>query len=62
MKRGDHNSTWPVLASLALVSLFAVPDSARAQDSLGTHVILSWNDLGMHCMNKDHDQLSILHN
>lgn len=28
--------------------------------SLGTHVVLSWNDLGMHCMNKDHADFSVL--
>jgi len=27
---------------------------------LGDHVVLVWNDLGMHCMNRDHATLSIL--
>lgn len=28
--------------------------------TLGSHVVLSWNDLGMHCMNKDHADFSVL--
>ena len=26
----------------------------------GDHVLLAWNDLGMHCMNKDHANFSVL--
>lgn len=45
----------PVLALLVLAS------SIQAEPvTTGTHVVLCWNDLGMHCMNKDHDRLSIL--
>jgi hypothetical protein len=46
-----------------LVLLFASTVLARpapAAEPLGTHIVLSWNDLGMHCMNQDHDLLSIL--
>jgi hypothetical protein len=37
--------------------------AVRAGDErvdLGTHLVLSWNDLGMHCMNVTHATLSIL--
>jgi hypothetical protein len=27
--------------------------------ALGTHVVLPWNDLGMHCMNRSHANLSV---
>lgn len=47
-----------VVTLLPLALLIA--GAAFAQEPLGDHVILSWNDLGMHCMNRDHDQLSIL--
>lgn len=46
-----------LLLSLALLTLAV---AAGAQERLEDYVVLSWNDLGMHCMNKDHDQLSIL--
>ncbi len=39
--------------------LFAVPPGIRAQVP-GDYVLLVVNDLGMHCMNKDHHNLSIL--
>jgi hypothetical protein len=40
-----------------VVSLLVCPALA---DSLGDHVIVVSNDLGMHCMNKDHHTLSVL--
>ncbi len=45
------------LAALAATTLLG---PANAQDPLGDYIVLSWNDLGMHCMNQDHSQLSIL--
>ncbi len=47
-----------LVALLAVTALASAP--ANAAEPLGTHVVLSWNDLGMHCMNKDHAVLSIL--
>ncbi len=46
-------------ASAALANLEYTPAPAGAA-ALGTHVVLSWNDLGMHCMNKDHADFSVL--
>lgn len=34
----------------------ATPDAL----ALGTHVVVSWNDLGMHCMNQTHANFSVL--
>ncbi|MFN8177530.1 MAG: multiheme c-type cytochrome [bacterium] len=42
---------------LLACALFAARAGAAP---LGTHVVLVWNDLGMHCMNQDHSQISIL--
>jgi len=47
----------PFALLLLLLLLLAVPVPAGAPDS---YIVLSWNDLGMHCMNRDHDELSIL--
>jgi hypothetical protein len=33
---------------------------ARDTPPLGTHLVLSWNDLGMHCMNQYHADFSVL--
>ncbi len=52
----------PRLALLFLLPILlsgAVSD-ATPPEPLGDHIVLSWNDLGMHCMNKDHAKLSIL--
>jgi hypothetical protein len=39
----------------------AIPLSAASQaDALPPFVLLSWNDLGMHCMNQNHANLSVL--
>ncbi|MBU1949478.1 MAG: hypothetical protein KJ927_12250 [Candidatus Eisenbacteria bacterium] len=56
-----HNYLRRILISATILILLAgwVP-SSMAADRLGDHVILSWNDLGMHCMNKDHQNISIL--
>lgn len=47
-------------ALVLLSSLCALPGASAAPADLGTHIVLTWNDLGMHCMNQDHDQISIL--
>jgi hypothetical protein len=49
-----------ILAMTTLLASLALLAPATAQEPLGDYVVLSWNDLGMHCMNRDHDQLSIL--
>jgi hypothetical protein len=46
-----------LLAALAATALLG---PVAAQDPLGDYLVLSWNDLGMHCMNQDHSQISIL--
>jgi len=45
-------------AALVIFSLFAV--STASAVPLGNYIILVNNDLGMHCMNQDHSQISIL--
>lgn len=48
---------WPC----ALRSSAAVNAPAPAPSfATGDHVVLSWNDLGMHCMNLSHQRLSVL--
>jgi hypothetical protein len=47
-------------AALAALAALLLLGPATAQDPLGDYIVLSWNDLGMHCMNQDHSQLSIL--
>ena len=47
----------PALCALAAGGETANPNPA---EPLGEAIVLSWNDLGMHCMNRDHDQISIL--
>jgi len=42
------------------IVLGAVWTPAAVSEPLGDYIVLSWNDLGMHCMNRDHDQISIL--
>ena len=49
-----------LLASLAVFAATALLGPAIAQEPLGDYIVLSWNDLGMHCMNQYHNQLSIL--
>jgi hypothetical protein len=36
------------------------PDRVASADALGPYVLLSWNDLGMHCMNRLHASFSVL--
>ncbi|MBC8424321.1 hypothetical protein H8E07_09380, partial [bacterium] len=44
-----------------LVLLLLVLHGSQAIPAVtGDHVVISWNDLGMHCMNRDHAALSIL--
>lgn len=57
-RRPRRPSAAIVLAALATASALASA-SARTND-LGTHVVLSWNDLGMHCMNQYHADFSVL--
>lgn len=45
---------------LVLLFLSAIPPPASALLPSGNYVILSWNDLGMHCMNQYHANLSVL--
>lgn len=52
--RRFHMFLWSLLGILALHS----PPTHSAVN--GDHVVLSWNDLGMHCMNRDHAAMSIL--
>ena len=49
----------PPFLALLITSLALVPAQADPPP-LGDTIVLSWNDLGMHCMNRDHDQISIL--
>lgn len=57
-----------MMAALSLLSLErtssgAAPppeDDAGAPPALGSYIVLSWNDLGMHCMNPWHLNLSVL--
>ena len=42
-----------VLVGRSMVQAGAPPD-------LGEYIVLSWNDLGMHCMNETHEKFSIL--
>jgi hypothetical protein len=46
-----------LVAGPALGANRSQPASASAS---GSAVVLSWNDLGMHCMNKDHANFSVL--
>jgi len=51
----------PSLILLFLLPLIALATGdAGPPEPLGEHIVLGWNDLGMHCMNKDHAKLSIL--
>jgi len=60
-KNPFSNLLIPALTLLALFPLRAAAEGGLSPATpLGDHIILSWNDLGMHCMNKDHAELSIL--
>lgn len=50
------------LACLCITVLFLclVPTATVAALPAGNYVVLSWNDLGMHCMNQSHANLSVL--
>jgi hypothetical protein len=60
----QNHSPRRVIPSLALLILLplitAISGDADQPQPLGDHIVLSWNDLGMHCMNKDHAKMSIL--
>ncbi len=60
---------WMVLAiliavgALALVSTFTLTATARPPDrptAPGSIVVVAWNDLGMHCYNRDFNDLAVL--
>ncbi len=56
--RGPHRALERRIASLAiLAALLAVPAVVGAQDQ---YIVLGGNDLGMHCMNRNHATLSVL--
>ncbi len=47
--------------ALSIPAVRLLPTAAdAAADPLGTHVVLSWNDLGMHCMNQWHADFEVL--
>ncbi len=50
----------PISLSAILLLLCCIAPSAFAALPAGNYVVLSWNDLGMHCMNQDHANLSVL--
>jgi hypothetical protein len=61
--------TLPLLIAAAALALQATPSGAASRGAavsgttaqpLGTHVVLSWNDLGMHCMNQYHADFEVL--
>ncbi len=45
---------------VSAAALGAPAPSPRAAAPLGDTIVLSWNDLGMHCMNKTHANFSVL--
>ncbi|MFN7913709.1 MAG: FlgD immunoglobulin-like domain containing protein [Vicinamibacterales bacterium] len=47
-------------ALFAALALAAASAPAAAIPPLGDHVVLSWNDLGMHCMNQWHADFEVL--
>jgi hypothetical protein len=54
-----------LLALLVFATATAAPaskfdDALREHTALGGTIVLSWNDLGMHCMNKTHANFSVL--
>jgi hypothetical protein len=54
-KRISTMTTWSAMLALS----FAV-QPIQAQPDQETHLVLCWNDLGMHCMNKNHNKISVL--
>ena len=59
----------PLLLAVAVLAMHAPSSRAASRGAavsgataqpLGTHVVLSWNDLGMHCMNQYHADFSVL--
>ncbi len=51
------------LGALALVSTFVTPAAARQPDrpsAAGSVAVIAWNDLGMHCYNRDFNDLAVL--
>ncbi|NQU44968.1 hypothetical protein HQ520_16910 [bacterium] len=47
---------------VSVVSFAGPPLTAQASPppNLGSHIVLGWNDLGMHCMNQNYESLCIL--
>jgi hypothetical protein len=56
MKRSDSSIARHLRALILAAALLSAAGETRAQVS-GQYVILVNNDLGMHCMNKDHATL-----
>src|SRR5512139_342244 len=51
------------VGALVLVSSFTTAEAARPPDrpaAPGDMVVISWNDLGMHCYNRDFNDLAVL--
>ena len=49
--------------ALVLVSSFTTVEAARPPDrptAPGDIIVISWNDLGMHCYNRDFNDLAVL--
>jgi hypothetical protein len=64
-----HRVFWIVLTlllalgAIVLVSTFITPATARSPDrslAPGDIIVVSWNDLGMHCYNRDFNDLAVL--
>ena len=55
---------WLGAGAVVLTLLFPMPFPPTAPDaapaSLGDYILLAWNDLGMHCMNRLHANFSVL--
>lgn len=43
-----------------IFALLAVLPGGSARAASNTHVVLSWNDLGMHCYNRSFQDLAVL--
>jgi len=48
------------VVATALLPLRGATEARSDPAPLGSHIVLSWNDLGMHCMNITHATLSVL--
>lgn len=61
-----HSKGWLTVSIVVLVSLSigilpaGAEGGANEAAPLGTYVVLAWNDLGMHCYNRDFKDLAVL--